>query len=467
MDDIPFLGLVEVGKNIQSGKVSSEEVTQTILERIDKLDDIYSSYALVMKESALSEAKKADEEIKAGKIRGALHGVPIAVKDLCDTEGIITSCGMPMFNNRVPSRDSTVVARLRGAGAIIVGKLQMTEGALAMHHPDIVPPVNPWVKNRWSGASSSGSGVSVAAGLTYGSLGSDTGGSIRFPSLCNGIVGLKGTWGRVSRFGVFPLSDTLDHVGPMARKVEDVAAMMGVIAGIDEQDSTTLPDTVPNYLGEVSSGVSGVRVGIDYKYINNNTDDKILNAARACIEALKSGGAEIIEIEMPQTNNAVKGWVPLCVAEAIIAHKDTFPVRSDEYSETLKGFLQAGEDVTGAEYAQATIHRRELSGAIDLLHKQVDLIVTLTLPQPIPTVEEFSKIGEDAEAVERLIEYTSIADLTGNPTISLPAGFDNNGAPIGIQLMGPALGESLLCRAGYVFQKAYDWSEFKPEQSEI
>ena len=209
MNDIAFLGLVEVGKKIQSGSISSLEVTELILNRIDNIDEIHSAYALVMKESAIADALSADAEIQSGNIRGPLHGVPVAVKDLCDTAGVVTACGMPMFSNRIPSKDSTVVARLRSAGAVIIGKLQMTEGALAMHHPNITPPVNPWVSDRWSGASSSGSGVSVAAGLTYGSLGSDTGGSIRFPSLCNGIVGLKGTWGRVSRAGVFPLSDTL------------------------------------------------------------------------------------------------------------------------------------------------------------------------------------------------------------------------------------------------------------------
>jgi len=465
MNDIAFLGLVEVGKKIQSGSISSLEVTELILNRIDNIDEIHSAYALVMKESAISDALSADAEIQSGNIRGPLHGVPVAVKDLCDTAGVVTACGMPMFSNRIPSKDSTVVARLRSAGAVIIGKLQMTEGALAMHHPNITPPVNPWVSDRWSGASSSGSGVSVAAGLTYGSLGSDTGGSIRFPSLCNGIVGLKGTWGRVSRAGVFPLSDTLDHVGPMARKVEDVAAMLGAIAGYDELDPTTLPNQVPNYLFEIEKGVKGLKIGIDHTYISDGVDSQISGAANSCADILALSGADIVEFTMPSTKDAIKGWVPLCVAEAVISHRDTYPKQADDYSETLSGFLQAGQEVTGAEYAEATILRRELTGAINTLHQDIDLIITLTMPQPIPTVDEFAKIGEDAEAVENLIKYTSLADLTGNPTISLPAGFDDNGAPIGIQLMGRALEEDILCRAGDVFQKESNWEKHIPTRN--
>tara|TARA_Y100001970_G_scaffold267935_1_gene358609 strand:- start:71619 stop:73028 length:1410 start_codon:yes stop_codon:yes gene_type:complete len=462
MDDIAFLGLVEVGRKIQTGEVTSVDVTSHILERIERLDRRYNSYATVISEMAISAAKTADTEIQSGKIRGPLHGVPIAVKDLCDTKGILTACGMPMFQDRIPTEDSTVVSRLREAGAILLGKLQMTEGALAMHHPDIVVPVNPWVNDRWSGASSSGSGVSVAAGLTYGSLGSDTGGSIRFPSLCNGIVGLKGTWGRVSRSGIFPLSDTLDHVGPMARKVEDVAAILSVIAGHDASDPTSLTAKVPDYLSEIDKGVEGLRVGFDESYCSNGVNSIISDAVHSALDSLSKAGAKIVEFSMPNTDDAVRGWVPLCVAEAVVAHSNTFPSRADEYSDTLRGFLEAGEQISGPEYAQATIHRKELCGAMQKIHQDVDLIMTLTLPDPIPTVAEFAKIGESADAVERLIKYTSIADLTGNPTISLPAGFDGNGAPIGIQFMGSPLSESLLCRAGYIFQTARDWSDSKP-----
>ncbi len=201
-----FAGLVETGRRLARRELSSLELTDALLERIERLDPDLKSYATVMADSARTEAERADEELTQGRVRGPLHGVPIAVKDLCDTNGIVTACGMPMLRERVPYADATVVARLREAGAVLVGKLQMTEAAFAVHHPDITPPVNPWTPERWSGASSSGSGVAVASGLAFGALGSDTGGSIRFPALCNAIVGIKPTWGRVSRRGVFPLS---------------------------------------------------------------------------------------------------------------------------------------------------------------------------------------------------------------------------------------------------------------------
>jgi hypothetical protein len=202
--DIAFAGAVELGKKIARGAVTSTDVTRMMLERIERLNGALKCYETVMADQALADAKKADREIKAKKSRGPLHGVPIGIKDLCDIEGIPTASGIPMFRSNIAKRTSTVAARLKAAGAVILGKLQLTEGALALHHPEILPPVNPWRRDRWSGASSSGSGVATAAGLCYGSLGSDTGGSIRFPSIANGCVGLKPTWGRVSRYGVFP-----------------------------------------------------------------------------------------------------------------------------------------------------------------------------------------------------------------------------------------------------------------------
>ena len=229
--DLHYSELVEVGRRIQKRDLSAVQVTQAQLDRIARLDGKLKSYAHVMASSALEQARLADKEIAGGKVRGALHGVPIAVKDLCWTSDAPTAAGMKIHRDNRPSEDATVVARFREAGAVILGKLQLTEGAYADHHPEIDPPKNPWDATLWSGASSSGSGVATAAGLCYGSLGSDTGGSIRFPSAANGVTGLKPTWGRVSRYGVFELAATLDHIGPMARSAVDCGAILGVIAG--------------------------------------------------------------------------------------------------------------------------------------------------------------------------------------------------------------------------------------------
>src|SRR5258706_1327325 len=246
--DLHYSELVEVGQRIAKRELSSVEATQAQLDRIARLDGQLKSYAYVMSSSALEPAQAAEKEIAAGKVRGPLHGVPIAVKDLCWTKNAPTAAGMRIYRNNRPTEDATVVARLKEAGAVILGKLQLTEGAYADHHPDIEPPRNPWDATLWSGASSSGSGVATAAGLCYGSLGSDTGGSIRFPSAANGVTGLKPTWGRVSRYGVFELAATLDHIGPMARSAADTGAMLGVIAGADPNDPTASPREVPNYL---------------------------------------------------------------------------------------------------------------------------------------------------------------------------------------------------------------------------
>ena len=243
--DVPYQSLTSVSDLIRRKKLSSEEVTDALLARITALAGRYRSYAIVLPERAKERAKAADAEIARGLWRGPLHGVPVAVKDLCYTTFAPTGAGTAIFKNFVPCFNATVVERLEEAGAILLGKLQMTEGAYTSHHPDVSPPLNPWNTEYWVGSSSTGSGVATSLGLCYGSLGSDTGGSIRFPSATCGLTGLKPTWGRVSRHGVFPLADTLDHVGPMTRSAADAAAMLGVIAGADRNDPTTYKARCP------------------------------------------------------------------------------------------------------------------------------------------------------------------------------------------------------------------------------
>ena len=235
-----YRNLLDVARLLHTKKISPVELTMQMLRRINVKDRRLRSYATVTPELAIKQAKKAEQEIVKGRIRGPLHGVPIAVKDLCFTRGIPTAAGMSINKKFKPKFDSTVVRRLANAGSVLLGKLQMTEGAFAEHHPEISPPINPWNKDYWPGASSSGSGVATAAGLCFASLGSDTGGSIRFPSAANGLSGLKPTWGRVSRYGVFDLAPTLDHVGPMCRSVADSAAVLGAIAGADSKDPTAV-----------------------------------------------------------------------------------------------------------------------------------------------------------------------------------------------------------------------------------
>jgi amidase len=455
--DLAFMGLVEVGRRIAERQVSSEEVTRAQLERIARVDPAIGSYVAVLPEQALAEAKARDAALQQGRGRGPLHGVPVAVKDLCDLAGTATTAGFPMFRDNRAASDSTVVARLRAAGAVILGKLHLTEGALALHHPEIKPPVNPWRRDLWSGASSSGSGAATAAGLCYGSLGSDTGGSIRFPSNCNALVGLKPTWGRVSRHGVAALSDTLDHVGPMTRRVEDAAAMLGAIAGRDPADPTSSPQPVPDYLLAAATGVRGLRVGYDAAHCNEGVAPPIARAIAEALDLLRRQGAEVREIAMPAGEAAIAAWGTLCATEAAMAHDKTYPARREGYSEVFRGFLDAGRAVSGVDYARATVARRAYGASLAQLFEGVDVIIAPITAGMVPTVEAFNQLCAEPDGLTRLVSRTCLYDSTGSPVLTLPAGLSDDGIPVGFQLVGRAFEEATLCRAGLAYQEARNW----------
>ncbi len=283
--------ITEVAKLIESKEVSPVELTSHMLDRIEKLDPRFKSYATVMGESALAAARSAEQEIQAGAYRGALHGVPIAVKDLCFTRGVRTMGGTKPLADHIPDFDATVVAKFDDAGAVLLGKLNLTEGAMGGYNPDFDIPVNPWNVDRWAGASSSGSGVATVAGLCFGSLGSDTGGSIRFPAAACGVVGLKPTWGRVSRYGVLALAESLDHVGPLTRSSADAGIILRAIAGRDSNDPTSLPEAVPDMLEGIEQGVKGVRIGLDETYVSKGVDHELAEAVLAGVRLLEARGA--------------------------------------------------------------------------------------------------------------------------------------------------------------------------------
>lgn len=460
--DIAYMGLVQIGELIAKKKISSVEITQVMLERVEQLNPKLKSYVAVLASSALKDARRADRELAKGKRRGPLHGVPVAVKDLCDMKGVVTTAGIPMFNNAIADRDATVVINLRDAGAVILGKLHLTEGALAQHHPEITPPINPWAGNRWSGASSSGTGVSVAAGLTYGALGSDTGGSIRFPASCNGLVGLKPTWSRVSRYGVFPLSETLDHVGPLTRSVADAAAMLAAIAGYDANDPTSAPTEVPDYLSILNRGVKGVRIGIDRQYAFNGVDAEIKKAIERALRALKTAGAKVVSFKMPPIDAALAAWGPICSTDAALAHAATYPSKKRGYSDTFSSFLAAGRAVTGLEYGHAEITRREFRGSMETVFESIDLMIKPVYAKLNPTLKRYEAMCAKEGGLDELIYFTAPDDITGAPTITLPAGLDKNGSPLSFQIVGRHFEEELLFRAGRTWEKAADWRAMRP-----
>lgn len=459
---IHYLGLLDVARRIQVGALSPVALTQAMLERIAKLDGSLKSYATVTADLALEQARRAEAEIARGAYRGPLHGVPIAVKDLCYTKGIATAAGMAIHAAFKPDHDSTVVERFAAAGAVLLGKLQLTEGAFADHHPKITPPVNPWHKDHWSGASSSGSGVATAAGLCFASLGSDTGGSIRFPSAANGVTGLKPTWGRVSRYGVFALAESLDHIGPMTRSAADAAAVMSVIAGADPNDPTARQEPVPNYLAGLERGIRGVRIGIDRSLNATGVDKDMVNVVDDAIAVLSGLGAEIREVTFPSPAEVVKVWVPLCAVETAVAHEATFPAQAEHYGPALRGLIEAGRALSGFDLTKIQIVREAFRGRVAALFQDIDLLAIPAQYAASPTTATMATLGQDEGAIEKLLRFTAPFDMTGSPTITLPGGFTAKGLPIAFQLVSRHMEEDLLLRAGHAFQLATDWHKRRP-----
>ncbi len=461
--DLHYIELTELARRLRAREISPVEATKAQLERIGRLEPRLKSYATLTAEAALAAARQAESEIARGAVRGPLHGVPIAIKDLCYTKGVVTAAGMPLHAKFTPDFDATVVARLKEAGAVILGKLQLTEGAFADHHPTIAPPVNPWNAAHWSGASSSGSGVATAAGLCYASLGSDTGGSIRFPSAANGVTGLKPTWGRVSRYGVFALADSLDHIGPMTRSAADCGAVLGVIAGVDPRDPTTRGELVPNYLAGLERGIRGLRIGVDEDFNTRDVDGETVAAVQAAIAALKELGAEIRPVRFPAVDEMVAGWLPFCAVETAIVHEATFPARAEAYGPGLRGLIELGRQVSGFDLAKVLIARAKFMGAVARLFDGIDLLAIPAQYVASPTTAQMATLGQDAAAIGKLLRFTAPFDMTGSPTITLPCAFTKSGLPLAFQLVARHMEEDLLVRAGHAYQQATDWHRRHPD----
>lgn len=461
-DDLCLLDLVEVGHRIRAGQLSSVEVTQAVLARIERHDGRLKSYVTLTADLALAQAKEADIEIARGTIRAPLHGVPIAVKDLCNTKGIPTAAGMIIHKNYRPEHDATVVTRLREAGAVLLGKLQMTEGAFGMHHPSIDPPVNPWSAAHWTGVSSSGSGVATAAGLCYGSLGTDTLGSIRFPSTMNGVTGLKPSWGRVSRAGVFALAQSMDHVGPMARSAADAAAMLGAIAGADPEDPTATQQPVPDYLAGIGEGVRGLRIGIDRGLIAAGADIDMVRATEEAAAVLTRIGALPHNVSFPSPDIVVRDALSLCGVEAAVAHESTYPSRAAEYGPVLAGALETGRSLDGLAMTKILLRRAAFRGQLNALFCDIDLLIMPVMDRATWTLAALTAAGRTPAALEARLRFTAPFDMSGHPTLTLPGGKTADGLPVGFQLIGRHMEEALVLRAGHAFQQVTDWHKRRP-----
>jgi amidase len=461
--DVPFANITELAEAYKSRKLSPVEVTRQILERIERLDPSLHSYVTVTPEIALEQARKAEEEIGRGRVRGPMHGVPVGIKDLCETKGVKTTWGSTIYASYVPDADCTVVRKLFDAGAVMVGKLQMTEGAYAVHHPEIAAPANPWHADHWPGVSSSGSGVATAAGLCYGAIGTDTGGSIRFPSGANGLTGLKPTWGRVSRHGVLPLANSLDHVGPMTRSAADAGAMLGAMAGVDPDDPTTLEAPVPDYLSGIEQGVRGLRIGFDPRFIHDvcaPDTGAVIDDARKVLADL---GAKLSEIAMPsQTLPMSKDWAKFCGVETAVAHEKTYPARAKEYGPVLADLIDTGKKVDVLELMRIYHARLVFQGQLRKLFQEIDLLLVPVHPFGNPSAAQLDEVFARPGGIDDVLRFTAPFDMSGSPTITIPGGFNAAGLPIGFQLVGRHLDEALLVRAGHAYQGATDWHRRHP-----
>ena len=465
MTDTPlhYKTITEIAALIEARELSPTEATRSTLERVDALDGRLKSYATVMADHAMAAARRAESEIAAGEYRGPLHGVPIAVKDLCFTEGVRTMGGSKVYADHVPGFDSTVVARLESAGAVLVGKLNLTEGAMGGYNPEFQIPLNPWNEDRWAGSSSSGSGSATAAGLCFGSLGSDTGGSIRFPAAACGIVGLKPTWGRVSRYGLLALAESLDHVGPMTRSSADAAIMLQAMAGYDPNDPTSLSAPVPDMLAGIEDGVAGVRIGLDERHVSDGVDPELTRAVLDGVKVLEGLGAEIVEIDMPDVDRYLPAWPVLCSAEAVAAHRENYPSRRDDYGPWFRGWLDMGAGKSAADYAEANNMRAECNGLVREAFKDIDAMACpSTIGPAYPVTPEMLYGPMDSRRGTAFQRYTVPYDFNGAPTLSVPCGLSSDGLPLSLQFVGKRLSEALLCRIGHAYERATEWRDLHP-----
>lgn len=451
--DIHALSLSEIVRRSKSGELRCVGVAQAMLERIEQHNGSFGAYATVLGDQALQQAEALDERRKAGAPLGVLHGAPIALKDLLHTQGIATTCGTSVLADWRPEEDGTVVRLLQEAGAIALGKVKLTEGAFAEHHPSVTPPKNPWHSERWVGASSSGSGVAVAAGLAHAAIGTDTGGSIRFPSAACGLVGVKPTYGRVSRYGVFPLAESLDHIGPMARCVEDAARMLQAMAGFDPLDPTTLDAPVPTYAALLDAPLNSVKVGVDWRYVGEDTGPEAAAVVQDALKLLRGLGATVVGVQMPNWEALADGWTTTCGVECALAHAATYPARKQEYGAALAALIETGLAAAARDYARLEQERIRFRSGLNALLEDVQVLIAPCLPGPIPAAERSGAAGRESRP-GRFIRFTAPFDYSGHPSVTLPLDVDEDNVPRAFQLVGGHLQEARLLAIARSFEQA-------------
>lgn len=450
-DALCTLSLEDIAARIAARQVSPVEVTRAILDRIERLDPALNAYITVTADDAIASARAAEAEIGAGEYRGPLHGVPVGVKDLFATKGVRTTAGSKILADWLPDYDATVVARLRDAGAVVVGKLGLHEfayGSTSVNafHGDIH---NPWDTTRIPGGSSGGSGAATAAALAYATLGSDTGGSIRMPAALCGCVGLMPTYGRVSLHGAVPLSWTLDHAGPLARTVRDAALALRVIAGHDPADPTTERHPVPDFLEGIERGATGLRIAVPRQYFFDALDPDVASLFRKALADLEGAGAEVREIEFAVAAEYYRAAITVMLVEAAAYHASTFSSRRGDYGDQTASLLDAAAQFTATDYAAAM---RTLAlargGGADALLADTDVLAVPTCAIPAPTIASVAA----AEPSARLAALTAPFDLTGQPVVAVPSGLTAGRLPASISFVARRWDEATALRAARAWE---------------
>jgi aspartyl-tRNA(Asn)/glutamyl-tRNA(Gln) amidotransferase subunit A len=466
--ELPGLSIAAAAKLIRRGEVSPAELLESSLQAIGQHNSTLRAFISVNEESAKKAAAAAELMLSAGYDLGPLHGIPLGIKDNIGIRGERTTAGSRILEDWHPDKDATVIAKLKQAGAVFVGKTNMHEfawgGTSANPHYGHVR--NPWDTGKFPAGSSGGSGAAVAAGLCYGALGTDTGGSIRLPSAINGVVGLRPTYGRVSNSGIVPLAWTMDTAGPMTRTVEDCALVFNAIAGSDPTDPATASVPVDDYLSRMNVGVRGLRIGIVPRYFFSHIQSDVKRAVEQALKTFEELGAHLVEVDVKHIEGNISAQLTIESAEPSTYHQKSLRERPGDFGEDVRTLLEVGEMLLATHYLQAQRYRSVLRNEFLEAFKRVDVFICPTLPFTATALGETSVVienGVEEDMLSAIMQFTGVASLTGLPSLNVPCGFDSGGLPVGMQIIGAPFTESHLFSVGHAFQCATDFHTRRPD----